>query len=56
MKYLYINGLELNKKKCVLEKLSIFSYGLYYTCISTIEMHVIVNQKFMNQKGIPCLA
>jgi len=26
-----------------LEKLSTFSYGLYYTYISTIEMHVMVN-------------
>jgi len=47
MKYLYISTIEL--KKCVLEKLSTFSYGLYYTYISTIEMHVMVNQKFTNQ-------
>ena len=36
-------------KKCVLDKLSTFSYGLYYTYISTIEMQVMVNQKFTNQ-------
>jgi len=48
MKYLYISMIEL-KKKCVLKKLSTFSYDLYYTYISTIEMHVMVNQKFTNQ-------
>jgi len=42
MKYLYISTIEL-KKKCILEKLSTFSYGLYYTYISTIEMYVMVN-------------
>jgi len=48
MKYLYISTIEL-EKKCILEKLSTFSYDLYYTYISTIEMHVMVNQKFTNQ-------
>ena len=33
-------------KTCVLEKLPVFSSGLYYTYISTIEANVIVNQKF----------
>jgi len=47
MKYLYIFMIEL--KKSVLEKLSTFSYSLYYKFISTIEMHVMVNQKFTNQ-------
>ena len=37
------------EKKCVLEKLPALSYGLYYTYISTIEMHVMVNHKFTNQ-------
>ena len=37
------------EKESVLEKLSTFSYGLYYKFISTIEMHVMVNQKFTNQ-------
>ena len=46
MKYLYISMIELKK---ILEKLSAFSYGLYYTYIGTIEMHVMVNQKFTNQ-------
>ena len=36
-------------RKCILEKLSSFSCGLYYTNISTIETHTIVNQKFTNQ-------
>ena len=48
MKYLYISTIEL-KKVCVVQKLSTFSCGLYYTYISTIEMHVMVNQKFTNQ-------
>jgi len=48
MKYLYITRLGLNKK-CVLEKLSAFSYGLYYIYISSIETHVIVSQKFTNK-------
>jgi len=47
MKYLYISMIEL--KKNVLEKLSTFTYGLYYTYISTIEMNVMVNKKFTNQ-------
>jgi len=33
----------VEKQKCILEKLSTFSYGLYYTYISTIEMYVMVN-------------
>ena len=37
------------EKESVLEKLSTFSYSLYYKFISTIEMHVMVNQKFTNQ-------
>jgi hypothetical protein len=45
--YLCITKRNLNKT-CVLEKLPAFSSGLYYTYISTIETHVIVNQKFTN--------
>jgi len=37
------------EKESVLDKLSTFSYSLYYKFISTIEMHVMVNQKFTNQ-------
>jgi len=44
IEYLYITRIESNKK-CVLEKLSAFSYGLYYTYINKIETHVIVSQK-----------
>jgi hypothetical protein len=43
--YLCIIKHDLNQT-CVLEKLPSFSLGLYYTYISTIETHVIVNQKF----------
>jgi len=43
-------SLELSRiKKCVLEKLSVFPYGLYYTCINAIETHVIVSQKLTNR-------
>ena len=48
MKYLYITRIDWIKK-CVLEKLSSFSYGLYYTYVSAIETHVIVSEKLMNQ-------
>nr|KYP69370.1 hypothetical protein KK1_008559 [Cajanus cajan] len=33
----------------LLEKLFVFSYGLYCTYINTVETHTIVNQKFTNQ-------
>ena len=48
VEYLYITQIESNKK-CVLEKLSAFSYGLYYTYINAIETHVIVSQKLTNK-------
>ena len=35
-------------KKSVMEKPKTFFSGLYYTYISTIEVHAIVNQKFTN--------
>jgi hypothetical protein len=35
-------------QKLVLEKLSIFSSGLYYTTIRTIEANVAVHQKCSN--------
>ena len=47
IEYLCITRHELDKT-CVLEKLPTFSPGLYYTYISTIEAHAIVNQKFTN--------
>ena len=34
-----------------MEKLPVFSYGLYYTNISTIEAHAIVNQKFTDENN-----
>ena len=38
----------VRSKKCILEKLPSFSSGLYYTNISMVETHAIVNQKFTN--------
>ena len=43
--YLCITTHDLNKK-VILEKLPPLSSGLYYTKISAIESHAIVNQKF----------
>ena len=51
IEYLYITRIESNKK-CVLENLSAFSYGLYYIYINAIEMHVIVSQKLRNKNEI----
>jgi len=42
IEYLYITRIESNKN-FVLEKLSPFSYGLYYTYSNVIEMHVIIS-------------
>ena len=42
VEYLYITSI-ISDKKCILEKLPMFSSGLYYTYISTIEANVIVN-------------
>ena len=36
------------EKKIVHEKLSALSSGLYYTNISTVESHVVVNKRFTN--------
>jgi len=47
VEYLYITRHNLDKIS-VVEKLPAFSSGLYYTYISAIEAHVIVNQKFTN--------
>ena len=35
----------------MLEKLPFFSSGFYYTNISTIEAHTIVNQKFTDENN-----
>jgi hypothetical protein len=47
IEYLCITRYELDKT-CVLGKLPAFSSSLYYTYISKIEAHTIVNQKFTN--------
>ena len=46
IEYLYITNVECGKKY-ILEKLPVFSSGLYYTHISAIEAHVTTNQKFV---------
>ena len=48
--YLYITNV-VSGKKNILEKLPVFSFGLYYTNISTIEAHAIVNQKFTDENN-----
>ena len=48
--YLYITNV-VSGKKNILEKLPAFSSGLYYTNISTIEAHAIVNQKFTDENN-----
>ena len=45
--YLDITNI-VSGKKCIVEKLSSLSSGLYYTFISTIEINVVINQKFTN--------
>ena len=48
--YLYITNV-VSGKKNILEKLPLFSSGLYYRNISTIEAHAIVNQKFTDENN-----
>nr|KYP34791.1 hypothetical protein KK1_044203 [Cajanus cajan] len=48
VEYLYITKLHLNKRE-VLEKLLVFSYGLYCTYVNIVKTHTIVNQKFTDQ-------
>ena len=48
IEYLYITTI-MSGKKYVLEMLPALSSGLYYTSISRIETHAIVNEKFTNQ-------
>jgi len=47
MKYFYITRIELNKKNVYWTNYQHFL--MVYTYISTIEMHVMVNQKFINK-------
>ena len=48
-KYLYIIYI-VYCKKLIMEKLSVFSSGLYYTNIKPIKSYVVVNQKFNDPK------
>ena len=50
MKYLYITRIELNKKNVFWENYQ--PSLMVYAYISTIEMHAMVNQKFMNQMNV----
>ncbi|XP_070053870.1 uncharacterized protein [Nicotiana tomentosiformis] len=47
VEYLYIATIKA-EKKYVLEKLLVFSSGLYYTSISVVESHAIVNKELTN--------
>ena len=47
VEYLCITTI-VSGKKSVLERLPTFCYGLYYTNISSIEAHAIVNQQLTN--------
>ena len=38
-------------KKCILEKLATFPFGLYYMNVSIIETNIIVNLKFTNHNN-----
>ena len=46
---IYITSIVFSKK-LIIEKLSAFSSGLYYTNIKSIESYVVVNQKFNDPK------
>ncbi|KAL0544404.1 hypothetical protein IC582_019519 [Cucumis melo] len=47
IEYLYITFI-VSHEKCILETLSAFSSGLYYTHIRVIETYATMNLKFMN--------
>lgn len=49
-KYLYITS-NVSGKKCILEKLSVLSYGLYYMTIKLIASYVIIKQKLCDIKA-----
>ena len=46
---LYITSIVYDKK-LIMEKISAFFSGLYYTNIKSIESYIIVNQKFKDPK------
>ncbi|KAJ9561443.1 hypothetical protein OSB04_006603 [Centaurea solstitialis] len=48
--YLFITNIS-SRKKNVLEKLSMYFSGLYYTKISAIETNMVINQKFMDREN-----
>ena len=49
VKYLYITSI-ISGQKLIIEKLPVFSFGLYHTTIKPIESNVVVNQKFNDPK------
>ena len=46
-KFLYITSI-VSGQKLILEKLSIFSFGLYYTTMRTIETNVAIHQRCLD--------
>ncbi|KAJ9539329.1 hypothetical protein OSB04_032062 [Centaurea solstitialis] len=48
--YLLITNISSGKKN-VLEKLSMYSFGLYYTKISAIKTNMVINQKFIDREN-----
>ncbi|KAJ9535920.1 hypothetical protein OSB04_un000919 [Centaurea solstitialis] len=48
--YLLITNISSGKKN-VLEKLSMYSSGLYYTKIGAIETNMVINQKFIDREN-----
>ena len=49
VEYLYITSI-ISGQKLIMEKLSVFSSGLYHITIKPIESYVVVNQKFNDPK------
>ena len=40
----------VSSKKLIMEKLSTFSFGLYYTNMKSIDSYVVLNQKLNDPK------
>ena len=49
VEYLYITSI-ISGQKLIMEKVPVFSFGLYHTTIKPIESYVVVNQKFNDPK------
>ena len=49
VEYLYITSI-ISSQKLIMEKLLVFSSGLYHTTTKPMESYVVVNQKFNNPK------